>query len=81
MNDIVWYIVYSPEFRTHIISPILPPSATPYVMKENVYVYPYPAIPAIFDFVATTEQIRNGGDLAQNIAIKVTMKVPAGGPG
>ncbi|MCA3003786.1 MAG: hypothetical protein IOD15_00295 [Phycisphaerales bacterium] len=81
MNDIVWYIVFSPDANTHVISPVLPPSPFPYAMKEVTYSVGYPAVPAISDFVSAAEQLRNGGSAAQQIAVKVTMKAPAGGPG
>ena len=76
MNDIVWYIVYSPEARTHIISPVLPESPVPYALTAVTYSVGYPAVSAIFDFVAAAEQLRSGGEAAQAVAVKVTMKIP-----
>lgn len=76
MNDIVWYIVYSPEAGTHVISPILPQSQFPYALKEVTYSVGYPAVAAIFDFAAAAEQLRNGGQASQSVAVKVTMKIP-----
>lgn len=39
-------------------------------------------IPALIGGIASAaEQLRSGGTAAQQIAVKVTMKAPAGGPG
>lgn len=76
MNDIVWYIVYSPDARTHILSPVLPPSPFPYALKEVTYSVGYPAGAAILDFVSAAEQLRSGGEAAQSVAVKVTMRIP-----
>lgn len=76
MNDIVWYIVYSPDAGTHIISPVLTQSQFPYALKEVTYSAGYPAVSAIYDFVAAAEQLRSGGTAAQSVAVKVTMRIP-----
>lgn len=76
MNDIVWYIVYSTEAGTHIISPVLPASPFPYALKEVTYSVGYPAVSAIYDFVSAADQLRSGGEAAQSVAVKVTMRIP-----